>query len=257
MNRVVVYAAPVLTDSLLRPFLPSADNFTQLVVERVWLLLKAQPNVLPHGEPAVTWRGLTGVIVTAFRDGKINVRSALRSDSAVAPRRPNGAALLSKAINTLRDEGEVVAWPEGVPVDSFSFSIDLISPVIDSSGKTSMPLVRIAVPLFSVAAPWEESVRVVRAGKPSYPNENQRDGASGYAVMQFVVDTTGRPDMSTVRDVWPPTKPRLTGSLRDYYVAFVNAARRGIEMTRFQPARIGGCAMRQLLQEPFSFDIRR
>lgn len=257
MQRVVVYAAPVLADSLPRVFIPSADNFTQLVVERVWLLLKAQPNVLPRGEPGVTWRGLTGVIVTASRDGKIHVRSAQRQDSAVSPRLSSGAALLMNAVSALRDDGEVVSWPDGVAADSFSFNIELVSPVIDRSGKTSMPPTRVAVPLFSVVAPWEEQARGTHPGTMSYPAENQRAGVSGNANMQFVVDTNGRADRSTIHDMWPATRPRLTGSSHDYYAAFVKAARRAIETAQFVPATIGGCRVRQLIQEPFTFDIRR
>lgn len=257
MTRIVVYAAPVLTDSLQSAFIPAADNFTQLVVERVWLLLKAPPNTLPRGEPGVTWLDLVGVVVTAFRDGKIDARPAQLSVSAEPPRLSKGTALLLAAIDTLHDEHEIIAWPEGVSADSFSFKINLVSPAVGRSGKLSMPPMRIGVPLFSVAAPWEEQVQVIHPGEVFYPTRNQSDGVSGAANMQFVVDTNGRADRSTIRDSWPATTPRLTGSLQAYYVAFVDAARGAIETTQFKPATIGGCPVRQLMQEPFNFNLRQ
>lgn len=250
MTRVVVYAAPELADPSLREFTASADNFTQLVIDRVRLLLKAKPDTLPVGEPMVTWRGLGNVSVTAHRDGRSDVQPPKHPPSTA------GSDLLSSAIRGLHDDGETVSWPEGAAADSFSFNISLISPTVDRSGKVSMSHVRIAVPLFSVAAPWEEQARVVREGRTSYPSMNQSAHVTGYTEMQFVVDTTGRADMSTVHDIWPATKPPLAGVLHDYYIAFVEAARRGIESARYKPASIGGCTVRMLVQQPFDFGLR-
>lgn len=250
MTRVLVYVYPSLADSAQRAFTASADNFTQLVIDRARLLLGAKSDTLPMGEPMVTWRGLGGVSLTAHRDGRIDVQP---------PSHPPGSAgfdLLSRAIRGVHDGGDTVSWPDGVTADSFSFSINLISPSVDRSGKVSMGHVRIAVPLFSVAAPWQEDAKVVHKGKTSYPSLNQSAHATGYAEMQFVVDTTGRADMSTVRDIWPAAKPQLTGTMHDYYIAFVQAARRGIESARYQPARIGGCAVRMLVQQPYDFGLR-
>lgn len=250
MTRVVVYVSPELADSSQSTFTASADNFTQLVIDHARLLLGAKSDTLPMGEPMVTWRGLGGVSLTAHRDGRIDVQP---------PRYPPGSAgfdLLSRAIRGVQDDGDAVSWPEGVAADSFSFSISLTSPHVDRSGKVSMGHVRIAVPLFSVAAPWEEDAMVVREGRKSYPSVNQRDYVTGNTEMQFVVDTTGRADMSTVRDVWPATTPQLTGAMHDYYIAFVQAARVTIESTRYQPARIGGCAVRMLVQQPYVFGLR-
>ncbi|MGI8508058.1 MAG: hypothetical protein ACR2MQ_01895 [Gemmatimonadaceae bacterium] len=250
MTRVVVYVSPKLADSAQSAFTASADNFTQLVIDRARLLLGAKSDTLPMGEPMVTWRGLGGVSLTAHRDGRIDVQP---------PSHPPGSAgfnLLSRAIRGVHDDGDTVSWPDSVAADSFSFSIDFISPSVDRAGKVSMGHVRIAVPLFSVAAPWEEDAMVVREGRKSYPSVNQRERVTGNTEMQFVVDTTGRADMSTVRDVWPAATPQLTGAMHEYYIAFVQAARATIESTRYQPARIGGCAVRMLVHQPYFFGLR-
>ena len=67
----------------------------------------------------------------------------------------------------------------------------------------------------------------------------------------------GRADPSTVRDVWPKERSRLTGELGDYYRRLVNEATGAVERGRFYPAEIAGCKVRQLVQLPFTWNIRR
>jgi hypothetical protein len=74
--------------------------------------------------------------------------------------------------------------------------------------------------------------------------------------MQFVVDSSGRVDPATLRDLWPADRPRLTGELGGHYRAFLSAVRDGLADARYVPARVGGCATRQLVQQPFEFRFR-
>lgn len=80
---------------------------------------------------------------------------------------------------------------------------------------------------------------------PRYPDELQRAGVSGEVLVQFVVDTTGRVEMNTYRAL----------SYSD--PAFLWEVTNVVPRLRFKPARVRGCPVRQLVQLPFGFNIRR
>ena len=62
---------------------------------------------------------------------------------------------------------------------------------------------------------------------------------------QFVVDTTGRADMSTLR------------ILQSDHQLFSDAVRQVLPKLRFIPAEVGGTKVRQLVQQPFRFGLSR
>ena len=78
---------------------------------------------------------------------------------------------------------------------------------------------------------------------PRYPDELRRNGVRGNVVAQFVVDTSGRADLSTFRNN-PGAEP-----------AFVRAVRDALPAMEFYPAKIDGRAVRQLVFMPFSFNV--
>lgn len=80
---------------------------------------------------------------------------------------------------------------------------------------------------------------------PAYPPNLQRDGVSGQVVMQYVVDTLGRADMTTLRTV------------RGTHHEFATAVRLALPRMRFQPAELGGRRVRQLVQQAFAFEVGR
>jgi hypothetical protein len=63
--------------------------------------------------------------------------------------------------------------------------------------------------------------------------------------------------METVRDLWPADRPRLTGELGRHYRGFLAAATRAMKDARFEPARLGGCPVPQLVAVPFAFKLNR
>jgi len=78
---------------------------------------------------------------------------------------------------------------------------------------------------------------------PQYPQTLQSAGIEGEVDAQFVVDTTGRADASTLK---------ITKSTNDLFSAAVRSA---LPRMRFYPAEIGGHKVRQLVQQPFTFSI--
>lgn len=82
-----------------------------------------------------------------------------------------------------------------------------------------------------------------RAGtaEPVYPPDLLRAGKAGRAVMEFVVDATGRVELGSI------------GVVATTDSAFATAARTALGEARFIPATVGNRPVRQLVQAPFDF----
>ena len=78
---------------------------------------------------------------------------------------------------------------------------------------------------------------------PVYPDSLLRAGVSGRAVVEFVVDTSGMPDMDTF------------GAVASTDGLFTEAVRRAVSDARFSPAVRAGARVRQLVQLPITFSI--
>ena len=78
---------------------------------------------------------------------------------------------------------------------------------------------------------------------PQYPDILRSAGVEGEALVSFVVDTTGRADVSSFKVI------RTTHEL------FATAVKNALPRMRFIPAEVGAKKVRQLVQQPFSFAI--
>ncbi|HEX9564566.1 MAG TPA: TonB family protein [Gemmatimonadaceae bacterium] len=86
---------------------------------------------------------------------------------------------------------------------------------------------------------------VANAPRPVYPEALRRAGVEGNVLVSFVVDTLGRPDMSTFT------------VLRASHDLLAQAVRRAVSHQQFVPAEVGVRKVRQLVQQPFAFSIVR
>jgi TonB family protein len=77
----------------------------------------------------------------------------------------------------------------------------------------------------------------------TYPDSLLRAGVAGRALVEFVVDSTGLPEMDSFRAVLS-THP-----------LFTDAARRAVGDARFKPARRRDQPVRQLIQLPLTFPV--
>lgn len=94
---------------------------------------------------------------------------------------------------------------------------------------------------------WEVEKAVIPLSgnpEPAYPSMLQSARVNGEVLAQFVVDTTGRVDMSTFLVL------QATNEL------FVQSVRRALARWKFQPAEAGGVKVRQLVQMPLTFRVR-
>jgi hypothetical protein len=190
--------------------------------------------------------------LVAYKDGRVVI---VRRDSisVVAA----AASLVAKALDSMSTLGQL-EWSADSTRDSARFDVAFVRPVVDSAGHVGMPThKRAAVAVFSVFAPWEQNAQL-RSGQspPAYPPGAQLQGYEGTVLLKFLVDSSGRAVMSTVQDVWPKEKPRWTARDSSAYRSFLKETVQAIGRLEFDPARIGGCPVRQLVQMPFVYGLR-
>jgi TonB family protein len=171
----------------------------------------------------------------------------------VDPPPPSPATPASSSSNT-----SIPAPPPVVPV----FSDDIPAKIPDAGSMNRM-LEGMFEPRASVAArtgappnvadgsPFTENmvekavVALPGSAQPRYPSMLQSAGLEGDVRTQFVVDTLGRVERSSVQ-VLESTHEMFTTSVRD-----------ALARARFRPAEVGGRPVRQLVEQTFTFRITR
>jgi hypothetical protein len=139
----------------------------------------------------------------------------------------------------------IAACSEGAPNGPLAGSSSVAQP--------SIPV----VPAPSAAAPANvdgpyfefqvenQAQQIPRSGNLKYPVSMRTANRDGEVLAQFVVDERGMVDLGTFK--------ALTSSDPAFTAAVVAA----LPTMRFTPARIGGKAVRQLVQQPFTFSLHR
>ena len=81
--------------------------------------------------------------------------------------------------------------------------------------------------------------------RPRYPESLQHQGVEGSFVVEFVVDSTGRVDAKTL--AFPSSAHPM----------FLRAVKDALLRSRYFPAELAGMRVRQLVQQQFTFVLRR
>ena len=97
--------------------------------------------------------------------------------------------------------------------------------------------------VYSVLQVDEMVERYASSAAPVYPPELSARGTEGKVEAEYVVDTTGRVDTTTIQ-VLQSDDPRFTESVRT-----------ALGEARFRPAKRTGQPVRQLVQQRFSFKL--
>ena len=83
------------------------------------------------------------------------------------------------------------------------------------------------------------------SGNLRYPDMLRSANVEGEVLAQFVVDTTGRVEMSQFK------------VLKSSHDLFVQAVKNALPQMKFIPAEVGGRKVKQLVQQPFTFSITK
>lgn len=236
----------------------------EAVATRIRAALSGSADSLPRGdtlsyyarrEGDSVWAGgldSAGVHVVARRNGTVRW-SFIRDQESPA------AVVLEQALAAAEEAEEFFVPHEAYTADSIPFTLNYARGFQMVNGRVVAR--EVAPPTLAAfttrMAAEKQAATVPGTLRAPYPDAARVGLANAAVTLQFVVDTTGRADMTTVRDLWPVGRPRLTGELGDYYDAFVRSATGGVRQARFHPAEIAGCRVRQLVQLPFTFTITR
>jgi glutamate:GABA antiporter len=108
------------------------------------------------------------------------------------------------------------------------------------SSDSSPNAVRMISAVFPVM-PVVGAVPIAGNLRAPFPESEKADASSGEVVVRFVVDRAGTPIPETVEVI------------RGTSIAFLRSALTALPEQHFQPARIKGCAVAQVVEYPFSF----
>jgi protein TonB len=89
----------------------------------------------------------------------------------------------------------------------------------------------------------ERAVQVTRKAEPRYPESLKSVGVEGVVQMHFIVGADGRVEPGSIEVLSTPHK------------LFADAVRTALLNTRYRPAEAGGHAVRQLVEQSFTFRL--
>ena len=256
-KRVGVFLEATSNDSASAAILPAADLFAQTVAYRVRTLVGKSETVLADADSAIAWWTVGGEVVVVLRpDGRFTWRVPEWSANGDTMSR-SSLALLRRAITDVASSGEWITWPDGNKHDSLTFGLSLVAPRVTKDHKVIPVKARQPVAVFTLMVPWEKSVEMLKSPDAWYPNKARNDGAIGMVRLAFLVDKSGRAKPETIKEVFLPGEQRPRGDMADYYNKFLSAVTRSLPSARFSPAVVGGCVMKQMVQQTFEFKLDR
>lgn len=251
MHRVPVFLHASMVEHPDSPLMPQADLMAQDVANEFRTLLGATGSTVPIADTNFVWYSVpTQLTVIAHRNGDVIARAnGSGGDSAAT-------LMLTRAFAAARARGAaLMLFPQGFVDDSAPVYLTLWPEYIGDIPEAMPPgatMRKFAV--FDLTEPERSpAYPLPNQRPPRYPSANERQQVEGSVLMQFVVDTLGRADRATIRELWPFGTPRLGGYAADAHEEFVHSVTVWLREFRFRPARIGTCAVKQMVQFPLEF----
>jgi TonB family protein len=119
-----------------------------------------------------------------------------------------------------------------------------IAPAVQLTELSRLQIAAQALGAFSVIDVDSAAERDPMSAAPLYPKEMLANNVEGSATMRFVIDSTGLIDLGTIS---------VRVATHD---AFAQAVKDAMPRMRFRPALRGTTAVRQLVEQPFKFEIK-
>jgi protein TonB len=162
-------------------------------------------------------------------------------DVTVAPPPPKGFQVLTAPVN-IPDVLPTVDLTKKV-TDEADFSGKGVAGGV-AKGKEGGPGVVTDQPYFDFQVE-KQAGPAPGSATPEYPDMLRSANVEGEVLAQFVIDTTGKADVSSFK---------VLKSTND---AFTDAVKRALPRMRFFAAEIGGRKVKELVQEPFAFNLNK
>lgn len=269
-TRVPVYVRATVATPADTTAASSLLLIAEAVATRIRTTLSGSPDSLPRGDSLVVRaRGDTtgadstavGVRLTGMDSAGLRVvarRGASLHWTPVGTVARPVTALLDRALADAERTGDTFIPSDLFSADSIVFTLDYVRP-FDVAGGRIYPRAYGPATLatFSLRTAVEHEATIVPGTlEAQFPEAARSHVAEGFVRIAFVVDTGGRAVASTVHDVWPKDRPRLTGELGAVYRDFVRSGTDAVLRALFYPAEVAGCKVRQLVQLPITFQLQ-
>lgn len=199
------------------------------------------PALLPR--PRAYPRLHSRIAFTLHRDGRVSdvelqlpsIAPAVDTALVVALRSASDSGTLASLLAVYDEQGRRAEAPE---------ALRLAVGVSSSSSRNlvALPLFKIRLPAYRDFVPARMAIG---SPGPHYPDDARRRRIEDEVEAVFLVGPDGVADVSIAR------------VLRATYSDFALAVLRALPEMRFTPATVSGCAVPQLVQQPFTFRIAR
>lgn len=137
--------------------------------------------------------------------------------------------------------------PVFLEMETDPLPLQMVFRLNDRKRETNVPFYQMRFPAYFEYETDKPALVARGSPSPRYPPELRELNIEGEVLLQLVVDTMGRADMSTLRLLGPPR----------VYREFVRAVFDVIPKMRFLPAERRGCKVKQLIHLPFAFKLNR
>jgi bla regulator protein BlaR1 len=196
-------------------------------------VLRADPRRERYGLLllAMAQRQSGAMLAPALSEPTSHLERRIRIMHRSAPRRP---VLLSAGLATLAGLALMLACSTPTPTPDAA-----LSPTRGPSAESSPD------GKFFEFKVTKQAARVAGNEAPHYPDALRAAGTEGKVLAQFVVGSDGTVDLASYK-VLESTDP-----------AFVKAVREVLPTWRYKPAEVSGRAVRQLVTEPFVFQLEK
>ena len=214
--------------------------------------LGAAGVTIPAMDERYSWDAVpTAIDVVAHRDG-----SAIVSTNTIGGESAATRSLVAAFDSARAHNFAVMLWSDRTVSDSVVVHLWLQPSYFtratteeETDHTPSFPVFSLSEPELSPALPEPNQP------PPRYPPSLESRGVSGSVLMQFTVDTSGRMESATLREIVPADALR-TYEVHENHEQFAQSVARWLETVRFVPASLGGCRIRQRVQFPLKFTVR-
>jgi hypothetical protein len=248
----------VAQEVLMQDTTPAMLAQVSLIAQRIAATVRAALGAPDESVPPGNALGMfeegsqdVPIDIVLHRDGPTTWRSATPSAHATTPK---VTAFYMQVLKSIPPDSLWIVWPDGYSPDSLVLRLNL------ESYRKNMLLSERKIASFMVfmAHGVTEGPAIIRDKGPMvYPSDANFQSRAGRVVLQYVVDTSGRADSTTIRVLEPSDSEIDTTATGRFYREFIDASRNAVLQTQYLPAHVGGCPMRQRAHAEFTYPERR
>lgn len=245
----------IFQQAALRDTAPAVDAQVELVAERIAVAARSALGARYDDDiPVVDAFGVwphrvlhLPFVVVLHREQPGTWRSDTTSDTISA----KVTGFYEHVLTAVPPDSLWMIWPDGYAQDSVEFRLTLMS---GNGDVRRMAAEHSMFAVFSTKGIAEQPALLKEdQPPPRFPSDALHQHIAGFVLLQFVIGTDGRADPGTLTVLRPTADTLRASPLAHYYREFVAASEDAIRNTRFYPARIGACAVRERVRFPFTF----